>query len=184
MLIVISAIVSLVTIVSIYREGGILKRLRATPLRPVTILTAHVLVKLAFTLVTILLLVAAGRRYFPARADFPAGAFAAALLFSVACTLSLGFLVASLVPTARFAQPLAALVLYPMLGLSGLFIPVASLPPILAAVSRVLPLTHAVSLLTGIWHRHPWSVHLDDIVALAATFGVCTVLSTLLFRWE
>ena len=40
---------SLVTIISIYREGGILKRLRATPLRPHTILTAHVLVKLLFT---------------------------------------------------------------------------------------------------------------------------------------
>ncbi len=36
-LIVISAVLSLVTIISIYREGGILKRLRATPLRPQTI---------------------------------------------------------------------------------------------------------------------------------------------------
>ena len=40
-LIAISAVLSLVTIISIYREGGILKRLRATPLRPHTILTAH-----------------------------------------------------------------------------------------------------------------------------------------------
>ena len=35
-----SAVLSLVTIIAIYREGGILKRLRATPLRPHTILTA------------------------------------------------------------------------------------------------------------------------------------------------
>ena len=47
-----SAVLSLVTVISIYREGGILKRLRATPLRPQTILTAHVLVKLAMTAVT------------------------------------------------------------------------------------------------------------------------------------
>ncbi len=40
-LISLSAVMSLVTIVAIYREGGILKRLRATPLRPATILTAH-----------------------------------------------------------------------------------------------------------------------------------------------
>src|SRR5262245_19632626 len=40
-LITLSAVLSLVTIISIYREGGILKRLRATPLRPATILTAH-----------------------------------------------------------------------------------------------------------------------------------------------
>jgi len=45
-LIAIGAVLSLVTIISIYREGGILKRLRATPLRPQTILTAHVIVKL------------------------------------------------------------------------------------------------------------------------------------------
>src|SRR6202041_2722011 len=44
LLIAISAVLSLVTIISIYREGGILKRLRATPLRPYTILTAHVIV--------------------------------------------------------------------------------------------------------------------------------------------
>jgi len=34
------------------REGGILKRLRATPLRPRTILAAHVIVKLLSTAVT------------------------------------------------------------------------------------------------------------------------------------
>src|SRR6476646_10533689 len=49
LLISVSAVLSLVTIISIYREGGILKRLRATPLRPQTILSAHVIVKLLFT---------------------------------------------------------------------------------------------------------------------------------------
>ena len=48
-----SAVLSLVSIIAIYREGGILKRLRATPLRPRTILTAHVLVKLVFTALTL-----------------------------------------------------------------------------------------------------------------------------------
>src|SRR6185369_5248226 len=60
----ISAVVSLVTIVAIYREGGILKRLRATPLHPATILTAHVLVKLLFTVLTLALLLLVGRRFY------------------------------------------------------------------------------------------------------------------------
>ena len=64
-LIALSGVLSLVTIISIYREGGILKRLRATPLRPQTILTAHVLVKLALTALTMALTVLAGKRYFP-----------------------------------------------------------------------------------------------------------------------
>jgi ABC-2 type transport system permease protein len=46
-LITTSTVLSLVAIIAIYRESGILRRLRATPLRPYTILTAHVLVKLS-----------------------------------------------------------------------------------------------------------------------------------------
>ena len=52
-LMTLNAVLSLVTIIAIYREGGILKRLRATPVRPPTILLAHVLVKLIFTAATL-----------------------------------------------------------------------------------------------------------------------------------
>src|SRR4026209_535236 len=72
----ISAVISLVTIISIYREGGILKRLRATPLRPYTILSAHVLVKLLFTAMTLTLMILAGRRYYPAGLNAPVISFA------------------------------------------------------------------------------------------------------------
>src|SRR5438552_11849795 len=79
-LIAVSAVLSLVTIISIYREGGILKRLRATPLRPQTILTAHVLVKLLLSASTLVLLALAGRRFYPVRVDAPLAGFAIALL--------------------------------------------------------------------------------------------------------
>ena len=41
LLVAVGAGQSLVAVISIYREGGILKRLRATPLRPATILSAQ-----------------------------------------------------------------------------------------------------------------------------------------------
>jgi ABC-2 type transport system permease protein len=128
-LIALSGVLSLVTIISIYREGGILKRLRATPLRPQTILTAHVLVKLALTALTMALMVLAGKRYYPIHAGFPIFGFTAALLISTWSILSIGFLIASIVPTARFAQPIGAAILYPMIGVCGLFVPVQFLPP-------------------------------------------------------
>ncbi len=184
LLIAVSAVLSLVTIISIYREGGILKRLRATPLRPQTILTAHVLVKLLLTAVTMALMIMAGRRYFTATADVPKLAFALALLLSTCSILSIGFVIASIVPTARFAQPLGALIMYPMLALSGLFVPVASLPPVLRGIARVLPLTYAVSLLQGIWRGDSWLAHMGDVAALVVAFLVCTVLAAKVFRWE
>jgi ABC-2 type transport system permease protein len=184
LLMILSALMSLVTIVSIYLEGGILKRLRATPLHPNTILTAHVLVKLLFTAVTFVLLMAAGRRYYPVGLDLPVASFVAALLYCTICLLSLGFLVASIIPTARFAQPIASLVLYPMIAVSGLFFPIAVLPPLLRPLAHVLPLTPAVSLLRGVLQREPWSAHAGDMLLLALVFIVCTALAGRLFRWE
>lgn len=183
-LIPLTGVLSLVTIISIYREGGILRRLRATPLRPQTILTAHVLAKLALTLLTLSLLVLAGKRYYPIPVEVPLFSFALALLVSTCSILSMGFLIASLVPTARFAQPIGAAILYPMLGLCGLFVPLRSLPPPLHAVARVVPLTYAVSLLEGIWKGELWRTHLGDVAALAVVFAVCTALSAKVFRWE
>jgi ABC-2 type transport system permease protein len=179
-----STVLSLVAIIAIYREGGILRRLRATPLRPYTILTAHVLVKLVFTAVTLGVMLLAGRRYYSVDSGVPLVSFTLALLFSTVTLLSLGFLVASIVPTARFAQPIGSLVLYPMLGISGLFAPVASLPPVLQVIAGALPLTYSVSLLRGIWHGEGWFAHIGDVAVLSMMFLAFTAISARVFRWE
>ncbi len=179
-----NAVLSLVTIVSIYREGGILKRLRATPLRPTTILGAHVLVKIAMTLVTLVLMMIAGRRVLGLHFDARSASFMLAALVSMASIVSIGFLIASVVPTARFAQPIGAFVLYPMLILSGVFFPVSDLPPWLNAIVHALPFTYAVSLLRGIWLGQPWAAHMMDVAALAVFAAVLTAAASRLFRWE
>src|ERR1700719_1658708 len=158
-LIAISAVQSLVAIISIYREGGILKRLRSTPLSPVTIMGAQVAVKLVFTVITLALLMLAGKRLFPGVMRVNVFSFTAAVLLSTFSILSLGFVIASLVPTARFAQPISAAVLYPMLALSGLFYPVARFPRALVAFAYLLPTTHAVALLNGVWDGSGWGAH-------------------------
>ncbi len=183
-LIAVSSVLSLVTIISIYREGGILKRLRATPLRPQTILTAHVIVKLLLTAATLALMVLAGKRYYPVGVHVALFSFTMALLISTCSILSIGFLIASIVPTARFAQPIGAVILYPMIAVSGLFVPLESLPPALRALARVVPLTYTVSLLEGIWKGDAWTAHAGDVAALAIAFVLCTALSAKVFRWE
>ena len=183
-LIAISAVQSLVAIISIYREGGILKRLRSTPLSPVTIMGAQVAVKLMFTVVSLTLVMLAGRRLFPGLMRINVFSFTLAVVLGTFSILSLGFVLASIVPTARFAQPIGAVVLYPMLALSGLFFPVSRLSPVLKAIAFVLPTTHAVSLLEGVWNGSGWSAHWVNVIALVALFLVYTALSSRIFRWE
>src|SRR5438093_7606299 len=177
LLIATSTMLSLVAIIAIYRDGGILRRLRGTPLRPHTILTAHVMVKLLFTSVTLAITLLAGRRYYPVDAGVPLVSFTLALLFSTVCFLSLGFLIASIVPTARFAQPIGTAIVYPMVGLSGLFVPLESMPPMLQGVARALPPTYAVSLLRGIWRGDGWSGHVTDVAVLLLMFLAFTAIS-------
>jgi ABC-2 type transport system permease protein len=184
MFIIATTVLSLVTIIAIYREGGILKRLRATPLRPPAILTAHVLVKLLFTVITLGLMYLAGRRYNLGVEEVPIVSFGLALLFSTTAIISLGFVIASVVPTARFAQPIGTLIIYPLIGTSGLFVPVDMLPPALQVIARAMPFTYAASLLRGVWHGEGWSSHGGDVFALTLMFVVFTAVSMRVFRWE
>jgi ABC-2 type transport system permease protein len=184
LLIAISSVQSLVTIVAIYREGGILKRLRATPLQPLTILAAHVIVKLVFTVATLVLMVVLGRALLPVDIPIPWVAFTAATCVSTLSILSLGFVLASLAPTARFAQPIATVVLYPMIGFSGLFTPIGEMPGISQAIARLTPASYAVSLMRAAWHGESWLQYVADLAGLAIVFAVCTALAVRVFRWE
>ena len=184
LLIALGSVQSLITIIAIYREGGILKRLRATPLSPVTILSAHVCVKLAFALVSLGLLVLVGKQVLPGVMRVNLLSFTPALLLSTLSILSLGFVLASLVPTARFAQPISSAVLYPMMVLSGLFFSLDRLPRALQIVTLGLPTTHAVALMQGIWDGSGWGAHWMNAVALILLFAAFTGVSTKVFRWE
>src|SRR5688572_17733195 len=111
-----SAVLWLVASISIYREGGSRKRLRGTPLRPVPIVAAPVLVKLLSPSRSITALLLAGRRFYPVDMDAPLLSLAVALSIATISPMSMGFLIASIVPSARFAQPLGSLILYPMVA--------------------------------------------------------------------
>lgn len=182
--IALGAVLSLVAIMSIYREGGILKRLRATPLSPLTILGSHVAVKLLFTALGLAALVLAGKQLLPGLLDVPLLSFSVAVLFSTLSILSVGFVIASLVPTARFAQPVGSAIMYPMVMISGLFFPLALLSDGMQLFANLLPVTHAVGLMDGVWDGTGWLALWPNVVGLIAVFLVFSALSAKVFRWE
>jgi ABC-2 type transport system permease protein len=71
-----------------------------------------------------------------------------------------------------------------MLGASGLFIPIATLPSWLQPIAHVLPLTPVVSLLRGIWVGEGWLAHGWDVLGVALVFGISIALSSRVFKWE
>jgi ABC-2 type transport system permease protein len=183
-LLALSGVLSLTAIISIYREGGILKRLRATPLSPLTILTSHVIVKMTLSALTLGLLALAGRRIFSGPLEVEWISFVPAVVLVILSLLSMGFVIASIVPTARFAQPLGSVLLYPQIVISGLFFPIDALPGGWQTVAHLSPLSHAVTLLRGVWTGGSLLEHGLAVGALVLNLAFCSALASRIFRWQ
>jgi len=184
MIIATSGLLSLSIALASEREKGVLRRLRVTPLRPQTILGAHVLVMFMMTTLGMMLLVLAARSVFGLR--FGGNALSVAVGFVLSCLsfFALGFVFAGLMPTARTAQIVGMVLFYPMIFLSGATIPLEVLPPTVRQYAGLLPLTHVVKLLRGLWMGESWGAHLREAGILAGILILGVVVSARSFRWE
>jgi ABC-2 type transport system permease protein len=167
-----------------YREKGILRRLQTTPVSPLIVLAAQVIVVFAMTALGMLLLVAAGTLVYHVHFEGNAFSLLAGFVLSSLSFFGLGFILASIMPTVRTAWAVAMVLLYPMLFLSGAFFSVKLLPAAVQKVSGFLPLTYVVNLLRGLWMGEAWGSHLLDVGVLSAMLILGIIISAKTFRWE
>jgi ABC-2 type transport system permease protein len=170
--------------ISSYRESGVLRRFKATPLRPSTYILSDVVANLVMILIGMAGLVAIGWLLYRVRFDGNALAVILAVVFSGLAMFAIGYLIASVAPGARTAQVVSMMIFYPMLFLSGAGIPLEVLPESIRKVANFLPLAHVVRLLRGLWFGDAWGEHLLETAVLGSVLVVCTVLAARLFRWE
>jgi len=178
------ALLALATTLASYRERGVLRRLQATPLHPLAILGAQVVVLFAMTTTGTVLLVVVGRTVFGLRCAGSFVAIGAAYVLCNTALFALGFVLASVVPSARSAQAVGMAIFYPMVFLSGAALPRDLLPDTIQRAALMLPLTHAVTLLQSSWMGEGWSTHLDAVGVLVATAAGGIALAARIFRWE
>jgi ABC-2 type transport system permease protein len=184
MIIATTGLMGLTITVTTYRENGALRRLRTTPISPLVVLVAQVIVLFVMTTFGMVLLVIAGKLVYHLR--FEGNVLNVVAGFAL-CSLSffaLGFILAGLMPTARTAQVVGMVLLYPMLFLCGAGFPRELLPASIIKISNFLPLTYVVTLLRGLWIGDPWSKHIIDVVVLAGMLVIGVLISLKTFRWE
>jgi ABC-2 type transport system permease protein len=166
------------------RETGVLRRYRATPLRPIIYMTASLAVYLVIALLGMTLLILTGKLVFDLQI---AGSYLDIFLALILCALAfyaLGYLVASLVPTARLAQVIGMVIFFPMMFLSGAGMPLQLLPESLRKVSDYLPLSYIVRLLQGLWFGDPWRELWLPVLVIATLLVTGSLLAARFFRWE
>jgi ABC-2 type transport system permease protein len=169
---------------STYRENGVLRRLRTTPVRPLVVLVAQVIVVFTMTALGMLLLIAAGMLVYHVRFEGNAFNVLVGFVLSSLSFFALGFILAGQMPTARTAWIVGMVLLYPMLLLSGAFFTIELLPAAVQKVSAFIPLTYVVNLLRGLWSGETWSMHTTDVIVLAAMLVGGVLISARTFRWE
>lgn len=184
MIIATTSLMGLTITMAAYREQGILRRLRTTPISPLVVLTAQVIVLFLMTTLGMILLVVAGKIVYQMRFEGNALSLFAGFTLSSLSFFALGLVLAGLMPTARTAQVVGMVLLYPMLFLSGAGFPRELLPEAIKKVATFLPLTYVVNLLRGLWVGEAWSKHWLEVGVLAGILIVGIVISAITFRWE
>jgi ABC-2 type transport system permease protein len=184
MIIATGGLLSITITMSAYRENGVLRRMRTTPISPFTILAAQVIVVFVMTLLGMALLMLAGALVYHVKfTGNPLSVLGGFVLASLSF-FALGFILAGIMPSARTAQIVGMVLLYPMMFLSGAGFPRELLPAAIHKVSVFLPLTYVVNLLRGLWIGEAWSAHLLDVGVLVGMLIIGVVVSALTFRWE
>lgn len=165
-----------------YRERGILRRLRATPLQSGSVLWSQVAAQTLITVVGILLLFIVGMVLFDLRIPDGDVSIILAILLSAFSFFAIGFVLAGILPTARTAQAVGMAIFYPMLFLSGAAIPRFIMPEFVQQIAELLPLTHVVILIEDLWLKGTWNLISLAVVTAVLILGL--VLSRFTFRWE
>jgi ABC-2 type transport system permease protein len=184
MVIGITGMMGITITMATYREKGILRRLRTTPVSPLVVLAAQVVVVFTMTALGTLLLVVAGMLVYDVRVEGNILSIASGFILSSLSFFSIGFILAGTMPTARTAQIIAMVLLYPMLIFSGAAWPRELMPAAVQKVAAFLPLTYVVNLLGGLWRGSSWMNHLYDIGVLAGMLLLGVIVTARTFRWE
>ncbi|MEM2126403.1 MAG: ABC transporter permease [Candidatus Methanosuratincola sp.] len=166
-----------------YRETGVLKRLRVTPVKTSTLALSYSISNLVFVVAGITLLFIVGKFFLKIQVLGSWAALAGVTFLGMITFLAIGSAIGSIAPSSRTANIIIWTMFTPMLMLSELFLPIAILPAWLQPIARALPLTPLNTLLRDIVYgvpiETPWRVGL-----LAGWAIVAIIITVRFFRWE
>ena len=168
-----------------YRKNGFLKRLRATPVRPLEFIIAQVASRLLLTLSITSVIFVVMHWVLDTRMD---GSFFTLLLVGFlgsVCLVSLGLLVAARVTSEELAGGLLNMINWPMMLLSGVWFSLEGAGELVQWAASIFPLTHILDaaravILDGAGLVDIWQSLLILVLMSLAFMG----LGARFFRWD
>jgi ABC-2 type transport system permease protein len=172
-----------------YKTGGVLRRLRATPIGPSHFLVGQIATRLIVTVLQTYVLLIAGVLVLGVSIGDGTAVnwldLTILAIFGGALFNTMGLAVSGWAKSEDVAAPVANIISLPMMFLSGVFFPLEILPGWLASVSRFFPLTYLADGMREITVNGSSIATLGpELAGLGAWTAVVFLLATRLFRWE
>ncbi|GAA4599752.1 ABC transporter permease [Planotetraspora phitsanulokensis] len=165
-----------------YRELGILRRMSTTPVRPVSLLTAQIVLHGAAAVCSAVIAMAVGRLVYGVTLPGQLFGYALALVLAALAALAAGATIAALSRTTKISTAIGSAVLFPSMFTLGVWLPVQAMPDALQRVVLLTPFGAASQALNeaaaGDWPS--WS-HLG---VTALWIVVLVGAAARWFRWE
>jgi ABC-2 type transport system permease protein len=171
---------NLPAVLASYREHGVLRRMRATPVHPAKLLLAQLVVNLGASLASALLVIVSGNLVFDVPVPQHLLGFTIAFLLGISSVFALGMLVAAVAPTAKAATGLSTVLFMSAMFFGGVYLPRFMLPDAIARIGDFVP-PGVQSLLDG-WNGTAPQVL--PLLVMAATAVAAGAVSARIFKWE
>jgi ABC-2 type transport system permease protein len=168
-----------------WRQKGMLRRLRLTPLPLVEFATGRVVFHLLISLVQAVILLTVGRLLFGVHLVGNVLALLPLVLVGGISFIALGMCIGGRVNTEDATAALSNLIVLPMTFLGGVFFPLDSAPAPVRVIAHFLPLTYLVDGLQNVAVRgHSFTSTLPDLGVLLLFAAALSALALRLFRWQ
>ncbi len=167
-----------------WREMGITRRLAATPLEPLSMISAQVVARLALSLLQGALLLALAIWIFNVHIYGNIGLLALVVTVGALTLLAIGFAMASFVKKSEAASSILLLVSFPMMFLGGSYFDVSGAPSFLQPLIHIMPLYYLNEALRQvIYNGAGWSAVQTGVLVMVAWIVASMLVVWRAFRW-
>jgi ABC-2 type transport system permease protein len=171
--------------VTFLREQGILKRIKGTPLPPISYFGGLIANAVANAVVQVALVIAIGHVLYSVPWPHAWFELIVFVILGVVAFSALGIAMAQAIPNFDSAAAYVNAVFLPLIFISGTFYESKHLPSVVDAVARVLPLRHVIDGLRGsIVRGSGLTHHVEGLIVLSAWAAAGIFLAVRYFRWE
>lgn len=167
------------------KSTGALRRLHVTPTNPLAFIFGQSMARLLISIMQVGLLVAISAIIFKVQFVGNILAIFALAILGTIVFLAFGFAIAGWAKDENQAAPVANLISFPMLFLSGVFFPTDGLPTWLQKIVGLLPLTYLADAMRSVSTQGAtlWQVR-GDILGLLVWGVIAFVIAVKVFKWE